>query len=169
MFLNQFHQFSVFFASKQWPISTHKFWWSICQNPISCAEVMDEKVILYRFSRKHFVQCDMKNVFASYSKFVSESASQMFSSILGWGKLLISKFLMMYNVSIKATSQSAVSNQPNSYSVTFWGSYKEIQLYRKWIKIEVLRMIFHNLKSILISRNLATCINPISSPSYEDF
>ena len=156
VFLNQFHQFWVFFASKHWPISTHKFWWSICQNPISCAEVMDEKVILYRFSRKHFVQCDMKNVFASYSKFVSESASQMFSS-------------MMYNVSIKATSQSTVSNQPNSYSVTFWGSYKEIQLYRKWIKIEVLRMIFHNLKSILISRNLATCINLISSPSYEDF
>ena len=157
------------FASKHWPISTHKFWWSICQNPISCAEVMDEKVILYRFSRKHFVQCDMKNVFASYSKFVSESASQMFSSILGWGKLLISKFLMMYNVSIKATSPSTVSNRPNSYSVTFWGSYEEIQLYRKWIKIEVLRMIFHNLKSILISRNLATCINLISSPSYEDF
>ena len=169
MFLNQFHQFSVFFASKQWPISTHKFWWSICQNPISCAEVMDEKVILYRFSRKHFVQCDMKNVFASYSKFVSESASQMFSSILGWGKLLISKFLMMYNVSIKATSQSTVSNQPNSYSVTLWGPYKEIQLYWKWIKIEVLRMIFHHLKSILINRHLATCINLISSPSYEDF
>ena len=76
-------------------------------------------MILYRFSRKHFVQCDMKNVFASYSKFVSERAGQMFSSILGWGKLLISKFLMMYNVSIKATSQSTVSNQPNSYSVTF--------------------------------------------------
>ena len=86
---------------------------------MGCAEVMDEKAILYRFSRKHFVQCDMKNVFASYSKFVSESASQMFSSILGWGKLLISKFLMMYNVSIKATSPSTVSNQPNSYSVTF--------------------------------------------------
>ena len=128
VFLNQFHQFSVFFASKHWPISTHKFWWSICQNPISCAEVMDEKVILYRFSRKHFVQCDMKNVFASYSKFVSESARHMFSSILGWGQLLISKFLMMYNVSIKATSPSTVSNRPNSYSVTFWGSYEEIQL-----------------------------------------
>ena len=91
------------------------------------------------------------------------------SSILGWGKQFKSKFLMLYNVSIKATSQSTVSNQPNSYSVTFWGSYKEIQLYRKWIKIEVLRMIFHNLKSILISRNLATRINLISSPSYEDF
>ena len=49
---------------------------------------MDEKVILYRFSRKHFVQCDMKNVFASYSKFVSESAGQMFSSIFGLGKQL---------------------------------------------------------------------------------
>ena len=130
---------------------------------------MDEKLILYRFSCKHFVQCDMKNVFASYSKFVSESASQMFSSILGWGKLLISKFLMMYNVSIKATSPSTVSNRPNSYSVTFRGSFQEVQLYSKWIKIEVLRMIFHNLKSILISRNLATCINLISSPSYEDF
>ena len=127
VFLNQFHQFWVFFASKHWPISTHKFWWSICQNPISCAEVMDEKVILYRFSRKHFVQCDMKNVFASYSKFVS--------SILGWGQLLISNFLMMYNVSIKAKSPSTVSNRPNLYSVTFWSSYEEVQLYREWIKI----------------------------------
>ena len=80
---------------------------------------MDEKPILYRFSHKHFVQCDIKNVFASYSKFVSERAGQMFSSILGWGKQLKSKFLMLYNVSIKATSQSTVSNQPNSYSVTF--------------------------------------------------
>ena len=169
MFLNQFHQFWVFFASKHWPISTHKFWWSICQNPISCAEVMDEKVILYRFSRKHFVQCDMKNVFASYSKFVSENASQMFSSILGWGKLLISKFLMMYNVSIKATSQSTVSNRPISYSVTFWGSNEEVELYKKWLKIEVLQMIFHNLKSILTSRNLAAGYNLTSSPSYKDF
>ena len=130
---------------------------------------MDEKPILYRFSRKHFVQCDIKNVFASYSKFVSERAGQMFSPILGWGKQLKSKFLMLYNVSIKATSQSTVSNQPISYSVTFWGSYEKIQLYRKWIKIEVLRMIFHNLKSILISRNLAACFNLISPPSYEDF
>ena len=67
-FLNQFHQFWVIFASKHWPISTLKFWWSIYQNPISCAEVMDKKVILYCFSRKHFVQCDMKNVFASHSR-----------------------------------------------------------------------------------------------------
>ena len=130
---------------------------------------MDEKPILYRFSRKHFVQCDMKNVFASYSKFVSESARQMFPPILGWGKLLISKVLMMYNVSIKATSPSTVSNRPNSYSVTFWGSYKEIQLHRKWLKIEVLQMIFHNLKSILTSRNLAAGYNLTSSPSYKDF
>ena len=80
---------------------------------------MDEKAILYRFSCKYFVQCDMKNVFAAYSKFVSESARQMFPPILGWGKLLISKVLMWYNVSIKATSPSTVSNRPNSYSVTF--------------------------------------------------
>ena len=78
-------------------------------------------------------------------------------------------FLSFWWCTIKATSPSTVSNQPNSYSVTFWGSYEEIQLYRKWIKIEVLRMIFHNLKSILISRNLAACFNLISSPSYEDF
>ena len=65
-------------------------------------------MILYRFSRKHFVQCDMKNVFASYSKFVSESARQMFSSILGWGKLLISKFLMMYI----CTMYLSTSNKP---------------------------------------------------------
>ena len=78
-----------------------------------------EKQILYRFSRKHFVQCDIKNVFASYSKFVSERAGQMFSSILGWGKQLKSKVLMLYNVPIKATSPSTVSNQPISYSVTF--------------------------------------------------
>ena len=71
------------------------------------------------FSRKHFVQCDMKNVFASYSKFVSESARQMFSPIWGGGKLLIFKFFIMYNVSIKATSPITVSNRPNSYSVTF--------------------------------------------------
>ena len=127
-----FINFECFFASKHWPISTHKFWWSICQNPISCAEVMDEKVILYRFSRKHFVQCDIKNVFASYSKFVSERSGQMFSSILGWGKQLKSKFLMLYNVSIKATSPSTVSNRPISYSVTFWGSNEEVQLYKKW-------------------------------------
>ena len=80
---------------------------------------MDEKAILYRFSRKHFVRCDMKNVFASYSKLVSLSAKQMFSSILDWGKLLKYKFLMMSNVSIKALSPSTVSNWPNSYSVTF--------------------------------------------------
>ena len=116
---------------------------------------MDEKPILYRFSRKHFVQCDIKNVFASYSKFVSERAGQMFSSILGWGKQLKSKFLMLYNVSIKATSPSTVSNRPISYSVTFWGSNEEVQLY----KIEVLQMIFHNLKSILIRRNLAGLFN----------
>ena len=130
---------------------------------------MDEKPILYRFSRKHFVQCDIKNVFASYSKFVSERAGQMFSSILGWGKQLKSKFLMLYNVSIKATSPSTVSNRPISYSVTFWGSNEEVELYKKWLKIEVLQMIFHNLKSILTSRNLAAGYNLTSSPSYKDF
>ena len=130
---------------------------------------MDEKPILYRFSRKHFVQCDIKNVFASYSKFVSERARQMFSSILGWGKQLKSKFLMLYNVSIKATSPSTVSNRPICYSVTFWGSNEEVELYKKWLKIEVLQMIFHNLKSILTSRNLAAGYNLTSSPSYKDF
>ena len=112
---------------------------------------MDEKLILYRFSRKHFVQCDIKNVFASYSKFFSESARQMFSSILGWGKQLKCKFLILYNVSIKLTSPSTVSNRPISN--------KEVQLYKKWLKIEVLQMIFHNLKSILIRRNLAGLFN----------
>ena len=93
----------------------------------------------------------------------------MFSSILGPGKLLISKFLMMYNVSIKAKSPSTVSNRPNLYSVTFWSSYEEVHLYREWMKIRSIRMIFHNLRSILISRNLTTCFNLISSPSYKDF
>ena len=130
---------------------------------------MDEKPILYRFSRKHFVQCDIKNVFPSYSKFVSERARQMFSSIFGWEKQLKSKFLMLYNVSIKATSPSTVSNRLISYSVTFWGSNEEFELYKKWLKIEVLQMIFHNLKAILTSRNLAAGYNLTSSPSYKDF
>ena len=81
----------------------------------------------------------------------------------------ISKFLMLYNVSIKATSPSTVSNRPISYSVTFWGSNEEVELYKKWLKIEVLQMIFHNLKSILTSRNLAAGYNLTSSPSYKDF
>ena len=75
----------------------------------------------------------------------------------------------MYNVSIKATSPSTVSNRPISYSVTFWGSNEEVELYKKWLKIEVFQMIFHNLKSILTSRNLAAGYNLTSSPSYKDF
>ena len=103
------------------------------------------------------------------SKFVSERAGQMFPSILGWGKQLKSKFLMLYIVSIKATSPSTVSNWPICYSVTFWGSNEEVELYKKWLKIEVLQIIFLNLKSILTSRNLAAGFNLTSSPSYKDF
>ena len=77
------------------------------------------------------------------------------------------------NISLASFSYSVspgtVSNRPNLYSVTFWGSYEEVQLYRKWIKIEVLQMIFYIFKSILISKNLAACFNLVSSPSYEDF
>ena len=36
-------------------------------------------------------------------------------------------------------------------------------------KTEFVQMIFHNLKSILKSRNLAACCNLISSRSYKDF
>ena len=90
---------------------------------------------------------------------------------MGRGKQFKSKFLMLYNVSIEAKSPSTVSNRPISYSVTFWGSYKEIQLHRKWLKIEVLQMIFHNLnlKSILTSRNLAAGCNLTSPPNYKNF
>jgi len=87
--------------------------------------------VLYRFSGKHLLQCDVKKVFASLSKFVSESARQKLFSIMGWGKLLKSKFLMMSNKSIMAKSPSIVSFWPNCYSVTFWGSCEEVKLYNK--------------------------------------
>ena len=44
------------------------------------------------------LQCDMKKVFVSLSKFVCES--KHFFSILGWGKLFKPKFLMMSNISV---------------------------------------------------------------------
>ena len=43
------------------------------------------------------------------------------------------------NISLASFSYSVspgtVSNRPNLYSVTFWSSYEEVQLYREWIKI----------------------------------
>ena len=49
----------------------------------------------------------MKKVFASLSKFVSESARQILFLILSWGKLLKSNLSMMFDISVMAKSLSS--------------------------------------------------------------
>ena len=71
-----------------------------------------------------------------------------------FGVLWIFNFLRPKDININ----TAISNRN-----------EEVELYKKWLKIEVLQMIFHNLKSILTSRNLAAGYNLTSSPSYKDF
>ena len=87
-------------------------------------------------------------LFHTRNLFLREPGKSFPQSWVGESYLSLS-FLMMYFVSIKATSPSTVSNWPNSYSVTFWGSYEGVQSYRKWLKIEVLQMIFHNIYNLI--------------------
>ena len=93
---------------------------SLRQNPITLQKLLTKTCFCTLcISGKLLLQCDMKKVFASLSNFVSESARQMLFSVLSWGKLLKSNFLMMFNISIMAKSPSTVSFWPTCYSVIF--------------------------------------------------
>ena len=107
--------------------------WNLCCHAVTSRESSISQSVSSFMSGPYFylTQCDMKKLFASLSKFVSESARQKLFSIMGWGKLIKSKFLVMSNKSIMAKSLSIVSSWPNCYSVTFWGSCEEVKLYNK--------------------------------------
>ena len=96
--------------------------WNLCCHTVTSRESSISQSVSSFMSCPYFylTQCDMKKVFASLSKFVSESARQILFSILSWGKILKSNLSMMFDISVMAKSLSSTVPLHFGQIVTVW-------------------------------------------------